>query len=211
MTETNLPPARAAGFLAIASAVATVALLAGHPESTAHDFVGVLRDEAAGRMADAVVHGGFIAVLAVQTACYAVLSQRLDRLPALFGIVFFAFGAAALSASMVLDGLVTPALAARYLAAPQKIEFARALFVLVGTMIGWLMPLGLAFQAAAMAAWGVALAAARKWIVGVAAVLGGGAMLAALAMGNPLATMAALGGTALWAALAGTLLTLRKV
>jgi len=210
MSKTDLPPGRAAGFLAMASAIATVALFMAHPESPAHDFAGVLRDEASGRVADAVVHGGFIAVLALQTVCYAVLSRRLERLTALAGMVFFAFGAAFLSASMVLDGLVTPALAARYLAAPEKIEYARALFVLVGALIGWLMPLGLAFQAAAVMAWGFALAAVRRRIVGVAAVLGGGAMLAGLATGNPLATIAALLGMALWAAASGALMAWRK-
>jgi hypothetical protein len=201
---TERPSARAAGFVALTSAAATIALLAFHPESGAHDFAGVLREEAAGRATDAVVHGGFIAVLAVQTACYAVLSQRVKGLA---GLVFFAFGAAFLSASMVLDGLVTPALAARYLAAPEKIEYARALFVLVGTLIGWLMPIGLAFQAAAIAAWGFAL----RGMARVAAVLLGGAMLAGLVTGSPVATMGALGGTVLWAALAGMLMAMRRV
>jgi hypothetical protein len=203
MSEPNPSPARAAGFLAMASAVATVALLVAHPEGTAHDFAGLLREEAAGRATDAVVHGGFIAVLAVQTVCYAVLARRLERLSALAGLVFFAFGAALLSASMVLDGLVIPALAARYLATP---ETAHPLFALVGIAIGWLMPLGLAFQAAAVAAWGLAL----RGVMRVLAVLGGAAMLAGLATGNPLAAMAALGGMALWAAVSGALL-LRRV
>jgi len=155
MTGTNAP-ARAAGILSIATGIATVALLANHPGGDAHTFADVLKDEAGNRTMDAIVHGGFVVVLALQTICYATLSARIGR-GAIAGLVFFAFGAAFLSASMVLDGLVTPALAVKYLAAPEKIDFAKSLFALVGTLIGLLMPMGLAFQSAAVAGWGVAL------------------------------------------------------
>jgi len=209
MTGTNAP-ARAAGILSIATGIATVALLANHPGGDAHTFADVLKDEAANRTMDAIVHGGFVVVLALQAICYATLSARIGR-GAIAGLVFFAFGAAFLSASMVLDGLVTPALAVKYLAAPEKIEFAKSLFALVGTLIGLLMPIGLAFQSAAAAAWGVALMTSGisrvAGVIGLA--LGATAFVALAATAgtmNPLVLMGVLAVTALWAVVAGIVL-----
>lgn len=203
-------PARAAGILSIATGIATLALLANHPGGDAHTFADVLKDEAANRTIDAIVHGGFVVVLALQAICYATLSARIGR-GAIAGLVFFAFGAAFLSASMVLDGLVTPALAVKYLAAPQKIEFAKSLFALVGTLIGLLMPIGLAFQSAAVGAWGVALMTSGisriAGIIGLA--LGAAALVALAAMAgtmNPLVLMGTLAVTAVWAVTAGFVL-----
>jgi len=203
-------PARAAGILSIVTGIATVALLANHPGGDAHTFADVLKDEAANRTMDAIVHGGFVVVLALQAICYATLSARIGR-GAIAGLVFFAFGAAFLSASMVLDGLVTPALAVKYLAAPEKIEFAKSLFALVGTLIGLLMPIGLAFQSAAAGAWGVALMTSGisriAGIIGLA--LGSAAFIALAATAgamNPLVLMGVLAVTALWAVVAGIVL-----
>ena len=209
MTGTTVPT-RAAGILSIATGIATVALLANHPGGDAHTFADVLKDEAANRTMDAIVHGGFVVVLALQAICYATLSARIGR-GAIAGLVFFAFGAAFLSASMVLDGLVTPALAVKYLAAPEKIEFAKSLFALVGTLIGLLMPIGLAFQSAAAGAWGVALMTSGiSRIAGVIGLALGGAAFVALAATagtmNPLVLMGVLAVTALWAVVAGFVL-----
>lgn len=205
---------RAIGILAILTGVAGIALLAGHPGGEATTFAQVLQNEAANRAADAAVHGGFVVVLALQTFCYTMLTLRLARPGAVAGLVFFAFGAAFLSASMVLDGLATPALAAKYLAAPAKIEFAKSLFALVGTLIGLLMPIGLAFQSAAIAAWGWTLVAgAVSRIAGVIGLALGGAALAALAATagtmNPFVLMGAVAATALWAVVAGIVLLRR--
>jgi hypothetical protein len=209
MTDTAAP-ARIIGFLSIATGIATFALLANHPGGDAHTFAGVLKDEAANRTMDAVVHGGFVVVLALQAICYATLSARIGR-GAIAGLVFFAFGAAFLSASMVLDGLVTPALAIKYLAAPNKIEFAKSLFALVGTLIFLLMPIGLAFLSAAVAAWGAALMTSGvSRIAGMIGIALGGIAFASLAATagamNSLVLMGALGATALWAAVAGIVL-----
>ena len=150
---------RTAGVLLLLTAVASLALLAAHPGETATTFAGVLKEEAANRSIAGAVHGGYIAVLVLQIVGYAKLSGSLDlrRLLPLAGIVFFAAGALFLSASLLLDGLVIPALATRYADAPAKIESARALFVFCETAIGFLMPIGLAFQGAAIASWGAAL------------------------------------------------------
>lgn len=205
MTETT---SRATGALAIATGIAAFALLANHPGGEARDFLEVLKNEAANRAADAAVHGGFVVVLALQTICYAALSARVKSSA---GMIFFAFGAAFLCASMLLDGMVIPALAAKYLAAPAKIDFAKSLFALVGTMIGLLMPIGLAFQSAAIAAWGWALwTSGTSRVAGVLGIALGGATLAALAATagamNPFVLMGAVAATSLWAIVAGIVL-----
>ena len=204
---------RGVGLLAIATGIAAIALLAFHPGGGAADFAGVLKDEAANRGADALVHGGFIVVLALQTVCYAVFSARLgwQRMATVAGFVFFCAGAIFLAGSMVLDGLVTPAVAARYLAAPAKIEYARALFVLIGSLIGVLMPLGIAFQGAAIAAWGAALAASGRRMTGAFGMLLGAAMIAGIVAGSasPMALMGGIVGIAAWAIACGVILIRR--
>ena len=207
--DTAPPRGRGIGLLAIALGVASLALLAAHPGGDAKTFADVLNDEASNRIANAVVHGGFIAVLALQMICYTVFSARLDprRSASVAGLVLFGFGAAFLCASLLMDGLVVPAVAARYLAKPDKIESARVLFVLMGTMVGLLMPIGLAFQSAAIAAWGWALTASGRRAAGLFGVAAGAvtaaAVVASFALGNPMALMAALAVTAVWAMVAG--------
>ncbi len=207
---------RGPGLLLIASAILTVGLLAAHPGDNATTFADVLKSEAAGQLMDAVVHGGFIVVLAVQIFCYALFSARMKISPAAAtaGLVFFCVGTGFLSASMLLDGLVTPALAVKYLAAPAKIEFAKSLFALVGTLIRFLMPIGLAFQSAAMAAWGLALWAGHKsraagafgLIAGLLLLVAFGATASTM---NPAVLMSALPVLAIWAAVTGTVMLRR--
>src|SRR5256885_15282332 len=98
----TLPSARVPGLALIASGVAMIVLLVMHPGGQAKDFAGVLQEEAAHRGADAIVHGGFIFILAIQTACYAIFSLRLTRTAnaAIAGLVFFCFGAALQSGSV---------------------------------------------------------------------------------------------------------------
>jgi hypothetical protein len=205
----DAPTARMAGAVAIATGIAGIVLLALHPEPTATDFAGRLKSEAATRGLDAIVHGGFILVLALQIVCYAIFSRRIsrERVSAFAAIVFFAIGAAFFSAALVLDGLAAPAIAARYALKPDKIEFARALYVLVGTLVSLLQPLGLAFQGAAVALWGWALVGRGARVGGVFGVLLGAALLgaaaAAVALANPLPLMGAIVGTAVWAVAVG--------
>jgi len=211
--DNRAAPARGTGAVLIATAIAMLALFAFHPGGDAHGLAAVLKDEAAHRTQDAIVHGGFIAVLSIQSICYAIFSARpgLQRPAALAGLVFFAFGTAFLCGSLVVDGLVTPAVAARYADAPDKIEFARSLFVLMGALIGVLMPLGLAFQSAAVAAWGWALmAAGAARAAGISGVTLGVLLLLALganvAIMNPVVLMIALAAMALWALIVGVAL-----
>jgi hypothetical protein len=197
MTETiatskacaTAPPGKGAGVALVILAVLSLALLVNHPSGAARTFADVLREEAANRRLDALVHGGFIAVLAAQLVCFAILTMRLGlhRPLAIAGMVLSSIGAGFLMLSMLFDGLVTPAIAARYVDVIDIVERqndARALFVFVGATIAFLMPAGLAFQAAGLASWSLGfvrregllratglygLAAASATVVGIAA------------------------------------------
>lgn len=68
------------------------------------------------------------------------------------GLVCFCVGCGALIASMLLDGFATPAIAVRF-AGTDDLQPAKTLFVLVGTLIRFLMPMGLLFQFVAMLSW----------------------------------------------------------
>jgi hypothetical protein len=156
--DNDRPPGRAAGIALLVCAALTLALLANHPSGAAATFADRLREEAANSGRDALVHGGFIAVLAIQFACLAIMTLRLGlaRPLAIAGFVLTAIGAGFLMASMLLDGLVTPAVASRYLGVVDVAERqndAKALFVVLGATISFLMPAGLLLQAAGLACW----------------------------------------------------------
>jgi hypothetical protein len=174
-----------------------------------------LRFEAGHRISDAVVHGGFVLVLAIELICFAALAVRAGvmRTAVLAAMVFAMVGTGLLTASMIVDGLITPAVAARYAAAPaEKQEAARALLVLIGATIGVLTPVGLAFLGAAALAWGACLAprsgsVRTGGIIGVAA---GAAIAIAAGVGlwgaSPYMLMVALLAQAAWTLAAGVML-----
>ena len=140
-------------------ALAMPTLLATHPRGGAGSLAAVLKDEAHDVLTDGLVHGGFIVTLAALVVCFVLLSRRLGsaRLPVTIGLTAFCIGAGLLIASMILDGFVTPALAVRFAdtASAENLTMARALLIFSGTVIRFLMPIGMLFQSAAMVAWSV--------------------------------------------------------
>ena len=217
MTDQTADRSRVVGAVLLATAIATVALLLNHPGESATDFAGVLKEEAANQLANAAVHGGFTIVLAIQLACYAIFSGRLgwQRGPAITGLVFFLIGAALMTASLIVDGLVIPQLAARYVAAPpDRLPNARSLFLLCSVAIQFLMPMGLFWQGAGITAWGAAAMRSTR-IGGMAGVLIGLAVIAATVgaavSGQQMLLMLAIMGLAVWAAVAGALMFRRII
>jgi hypothetical protein len=213
MADDTAKSSRAAGSILILTAIATVALILAHPNDRATDFAGVLKEEAAQQMQDAIVHAGFIVVLAIQLACYALLTDRLGRnrfLPTA-AFTFFAVGTAALTASLVIDGLIVPALAVKYAAANTgTLAYVRGLFALCGTAIRFLMPLGLGFQAAGISVWGVGLFRVAHGTSVVASLLGLAMTVCVMPFVSPALVMAAVAGIAVWALLAGIFLFRQK-
>jgi acyl-coenzyme A thioesterase PaaI-like protein len=91
-------------------------LLVNYPSGAAGTFADTLRAEASHQLADALVHGGFIITLCALMVCFTIWSRMLgsQRVAVLIGMVSFCVGCGTLIASMILDGFVTPALAARF-------------------------------------------------------------------------------------------------
>ena len=209
-------PARWAGAGLIACGLASVVLLAIHPDAGGSPALAdVLRSEAAQAGPDAVVHGGYVVVLALELVGFAALAVRAGprRTAVLAAMLFALIGSGLLSGSMIVDGLITPGVSARYAAASaEKQEPARALLVLIGAAVRVLMPMGLSFLGAAALAWGTALAPMRGGarIVGWIALASGAVMLASsgasLQPAGMLAMMGALLSSAAWTVAAGALL-----
>jgi len=132
--------------------LATLTLLAAHPRARAGSFAELLRYEADHRLIDGLVHGGFIVTLSALMVCFVLLARVLGSwgVPVISALVAFLVGAAALMASMIVDGFATPAIAARFAA---DLPTAKTLFILLGTLVRFLMPMGLLFQSAAMLGW----------------------------------------------------------
>lgn len=160
MTTENSMRGLAAGFAACG--VAMAALLVSHPGGGGGaSFAEVLRAEAGGKVLDAIVHGGFIVTLCVLTVCFTLWSRTLgtQRLAVVVGMVTFCAGSGLLIGSMILDGFVSPALAAQFVAEPgtDGLGLARTLLSFCGTVIGFLMSMGLALQSVAVLSWSVVL------------------------------------------------------
>jgi hypothetical protein len=216
--ETKEQDTRAAGLILIAAFLATLALLANHPGGGGATFADVLRNEAKDARTDAIVHGGYIAVMGIEFVCFSVFARRLglQRMLSLAGLIFTAAGFAFLAGSMLLDGLVIPAIAQRFAgAAVQKLDMARALFLLCGIAISFLMPIGMLFQAAGVSAWSFALTTGRGLArgIGVLGILGAAVLFAAVGAASlyPAALMGGFLVTALWALAVGILLAARKI
>jgi hypothetical protein len=139
-------------------ALASLTLLANHPNGSPGSFADLIRDEAAHQVVDGVIHGGFVITSVVLIICFVFLSRLLGlaKSSVVIGLVCFCSGCGALMASMVLDGFVTPAIAVRFVGSGD-LQPAKTLFILIGTLIGFLMPMGLLFQFVAMLSWSWAI------------------------------------------------------
>jgi len=200
---------RLVGALAIATSIAGFALLAAHPGDQARNFAEVVQEEVRNQQQNLIVHDGYVIVLSVQILCFGFLSETLTgaRLASRAGITFFAIGAAWMCVSLLFDGLIGPAVAARYAGQPETV---RPLFSLIGAIVRFAMPLGLGFQATGVFCWGAAMLALRLRIAGAAAsLLGAGAIAAVIASaigGVAVALMAAFAAIVLWPMIAGLVL-----
>jgi hypothetical protein len=139
-------------------ALASLTLLANHPSGSPGSFADLIKDEASHQVVDGVIHGGFVVTLVVLIICFVLLSRLLGlaKSSVVIGLVCFCTGCGALIASMMLDGFVTPAIAMRFVRV-DDLQPAKPLFILLGTLIRFLMPMGLLFQFIAMLSWSWAI------------------------------------------------------
>jgi hypothetical protein len=163
-TLANYREARGLGIAFALCALATLTLLANHPNAGAHDLADFIKEEARNQFIDGLVHGGFIATQGALSVCLLLLSRRLgsDRVPVVIAVVAFFIGCGALMASMILDGFASPAIAARLAGtdSADNLLMAKTLLILVGTLIRFLMPMGILLQSVALLAWSAVIAQA---------------------------------------------------
>jgi hypothetical protein len=138
-------------------ALASLTLLANHPSGTTGGLAAFIKEEAAHQLVDGIVHGGFIVTLNALMICFVLLARILGsaRVSVVIGLVCFCTGCAALIASMILDGFATPAIAVRF-AGSDDLQPVKALLILIGTLIRFLMPMGVLFQWLAILSWSLA-------------------------------------------------------
>ena len=173
-SESPQPDATAAVLLA-GPALLLLVLVLHHPVLPSGPTVGRAAEGVAAGIvhlgpALASVHGAMLVLLAAQTLGYARFSARLGwgRLPVAAGFLAYAAGAGLAAVPALLDGFVTPVLAAACLraaaAAAGAVAGARecsaadgASLRLVAVVIQVFTKAGLLLLCAAAGAWGVAL------------------------------------------------------
>lgn len=173
-TDTSAAPAHRGLAIAFGlCGVAMLLLLSSHPRGGGGTVADILKQEALNQRVDGVVHGGMIVVLTALIVCFVLLARLLGQGKArvAIGLVSFCVGSGALMASMVLDGFATPAIAVRFAGVelPADLAMAKTSLILLGSVIRFLMPMGLLFQAVAMLALSsvIVTGAGLRRIVGV--------------------------------------------
>jgi hypothetical protein len=133
---------------------------------------------------DRIVHGGMIAILIILLAAHILLLRLMPRpdLLATLAVATFGLACALMTASLVLDGFVTPMLAVQYRAASEaSLRLAtQAQITFCGACIQTLMPMALLSFAAAALAWVRPLMSLGR--AGLLAGIGGGVMGAVVAV-----------------------------
>src|SRR5262249_28730076 len=127
------------------------------PHERVQAFTELVEFEIRHRIANELVHGGAIAVWVLLLAAHVGLA-RLSNSTILAGTAAataFGSGCALMTASLVLDGFVTPALALQFRAAHDvTLQHAiEALMLFCGTTIRILMPMALLSFATSALAW----------------------------------------------------------
>ena len=178
----NYREARGLGTAFALCALATLTLLANHPSGGTHNLSDFVKEEARNQFIDGLVHGGFIVTQGALSVCFLLLSRRLgsDRVPVVIAIVAFLIGGGALMASMILDGFASPAIAVRLADTDNadNLLMAKALLIFLGTLIRFLMPMGILLQSVAILAWSSVIARSR----GLPRAVGAFGLVAAVAL-----------------------------
>lgn len=205
MDESN-SKARTSATLFLAGGVLVLVLLALHPHGAGADLPAIMASEASLARMNAWVHGSMLLANLVLLSAFALGTPAAGRgsVARTVATVAFACGAAAMGASLLLDGMVVPYLAGKFVASADA-ETRSSLLVMVRlceTLIRYLMPWGVAGQSLGIALWSFTLlgepGCAR--VAGAAGLCVGFAVCTGLLMlgGSPLLLMAALFAAAIW-------------
>ena len=132
-------------------------LLLAHPHESLHSFAEVVDFEIDHRVANSAVHGCMVGVLVLLLAAHVSLARLVVPLKWLVMVAVTAFGFACvlLTASLVLDGFITPTLASQFRAAKDAAlqQSIQAQIQFCGTCIRTLMPMALVTFAGSALAW----------------------------------------------------------
>jgi hypothetical protein len=128
------PPASISGALLVGTSILSLALMLHHPSvaTGAHGTSAAIAELARTGSLARVVHGGLIALLAVQAFAYVELAERLGwgRRVVRAAVVAYAAGFVAMIGATLISGFVVPRLADRYEASGTgDVEAVRAVLV----------------------------------------------------------------------------------
>jgi hypothetical protein len=159
---------RAAIAIACTTALALVALFHHPVVSRTVPVQESIAQIASVQMADGLVHGALIVMLALLAAGFAVFGALLGsgRTPVIAAMAAYACGCVLVVGAMLLDGFVVPQLARQFMASPQgDIELLHIVLRVIGTVIQVLTKAGLLSMCAALLMWSYALlsASALPW------------------------------------------------
>jgi hypothetical protein len=147
----------AATFGICAALILGLLLAHPHPHEPLHTFSDIVDFEISHQTVDWIVHGSMIAILIILLAAHILLLRLMSRLDlvATLAVATFGLACALMTASLVLDGFVTPMLAVQYRAASEaSLRLAtQAQITFCGACIQTLMPMALLSFAGAALAW----------------------------------------------------------
>lgn len=110
------PAARTAGIILIASSVLAVLFMAHHPTAETHDAAALAADIGGKALLSRFVHGGLIALIAVQLFAFTVFCRWLgaENSAVGAGLVAYAIGTGAMIGAALISGFVVSDLATHY-------------------------------------------------------------------------------------------------
>ncbi len=156
----SAPDTRAAGIAIAAAAILSIIFVAFDQNAAGDNPQAVLESITKIRLVHQVVHAGAIASLLAFAFGFASFAWRLGlRRPlVLAGLVAFEIGCVAMVGATLMDGFLTPDIAAIFAkASPESVKTGYNIVVFIGIALTDLARLAWVFQAAGTLAWSLAL------------------------------------------------------
>lgn len=154
------PDTRAAGIAVAAAAILSIIFVAFDQNAAGDTPLAVMESITKIRFVHQAVHAGAIASLLALAFGFASFAWRLGlrRPVVLTGLVAFEIGCMAMVGATLLDGFITPDLAAAFVkASPESVKTGYNLLVFIGIALTDLARLAWVFQAVGTLAWSWAL------------------------------------------------------
>jgi hypothetical protein len=196
-SEQTIHRTRAAGVAIAAATIVSTVFVAMDDSGGGSNPLEILQGIARLQFLKEVVHGVAIASVCAYAFGYAALAQRLGlrRPEVLVGLAAYLLGCVAMIGATILDGFVTPHIAADAIhAAPARIAFAYDLVHYIGIVLNDLAKLGWILQAAGALAWSIRMLQVRGFerAIGVIGMISSALVVALIAASPTNMTMASL-------------------